>query len=909
MIVQDNTATQILIQEAEIAFQSLSRPFMDVRFPPLQDDSHPFNVPAVWTLDDTRPRWNNLAVLVGAVKEGNGSSLAFWGEVHNTFDPRLTVLANGEYYMVLTKQQNEVQRQLVLPSELPQALAEKCDALFAPSKLAAIRGGQLMFADLDAVLPKESIQVRHRKRLDDALSNALIGALEAQRKATGDTREQDAAVIEVAIAYLAARILADKGFFTPYPPSLSINDPRKLLKLTSEHTNGFFSHICNDVLRTMDDETLQQFAAYLGSSVSFTLIDDRDVGYIYEKSLIRMSKMGENKSQDLLSTMQHYTPIAIAERMLKSLPLERLRPEERVIFDPAAGSGTLLLAATKRLAAMPDVQLLDKKSRRNYLANHVIGNDIDSDAALITTLRYILVQETLSSQSFPSPAQFSSTDYMHDETWPASPRPRVLVANPPFANVKGKQNAVAFLKKALEHLQAGDQFAFLLPQIFLTGTKDEWLGVRKSIGERCHVLEMWQLPEGAIGLQSEQSMCVVSGIVESHKPHFTLARAVVSRSQTEWVSELGFPGQAWIGSVDGEQWRAVVAPVIQLPDTIPLERLFFVYGGVPDKFVEFISHSEDEVTTKRFWKNSWRGRGKCVLWANPDLAPAAERYVHYEVQNGNEQEYDSPKILVSRSTNRSSVYPISAYFDSVGLYPNTDMYCIVPISSQERIKHSSAFDTVWESLNDTDRMYWLLGILNAELAINIILPDRDVRHTDKSNWQQFPLPTTIDREIITLVDKIIQHQQHNVSDEEIAPLRKRLNEVVEASYGNPKHPVTLVRTGSIPDRDDWLKERAEKSLAVTGMVLDVDAEQNYIFLYLEGLFDEETEAWVPLLPELPGWALDGTVFSADMSESVETFADLRARPWALRNVRHTPRPYLSLSDLQALFSERIKEVA
>lgn len=698
MIVQDNTTIQILMREAEIAFQSVSRPFMDVRFPPLQDDSRPFNVPAVWTLDDTRPRWNNLAVLIGEVKEGNGSSLAFWGEVHDTFDPRLTVLANGEHYIVLTKQQGDMQRQLWPLPELRQTLAEKCDALFAPSKLAFIRGGQLMFSDLDAVLPKESIQVRHRKRLDVALSNALIGALEAHRKATGDTREQDAAVIEMAIAYLAARILADKGFFTPYPPSLSINDPRRLLQLTSERTNGFFSHICNDVLHMMHDETLQQLAAHLGASMTFTLIDDRDVGHVYEKSLFRMKKVGESKSEDLLGPMQHYTPIAIAERMLKSLPLERLRPEERVIFDPAAGSGTLLLAATKRLAAMPDVQLLDQESRRNYLANHVIGNDIDPNAALITTLRYILVQETFSSQSFPSPAQFSSADYMHDEIWPSSPRPRVLVANPPFANVKGKQNAVAFLKKALEHLQAGDQIAFLLPQIFLTGTKDEWLDVRKSIGERCHVLEMWQLPEGAIGLQSEQSMCVLSGIVGKRKSHFTIARAVVSRSQTEWVSELGFPGQAWIGGVDGEQWRTFADSVALLSDTV-------------------------------------------------------------------------------------------------------------------------------------------------------------------------------------------------------------------ASNGNPKHPVTLVRTGKIPDMDDWRSERAEKSLAVTGMVLDVDAEQNQIFLYLEGLFDEETEAWVPLLPELPGWALDGTVFSADMSESVETFADLRARPWALRNVQHTPRPYLSLSDLQALFSERIKEVA
>jgi type I restriction-modification system DNA methylase subunit len=41
--------------------------------------------------------------------------------------------------------------------------------------------------------------------------------------------------------------------------------------------------------------------------------------------------------------------------MLELLPLERLHPEERIIFDPAAGSGSLLLAATSRLAGVSDI--------------------------------------------------------------------------------------------------------------------------------------------------------------------------------------------------------------------------------------------------------------------------------------------------------------------------------------------------------------------------------------------------------------------------------------------------------------------------------------------------------------------------------------------------------------------------
>ena len=53
-----------------------------------------------------------------------------------------------------------------------------------------------------------------------------------------------------------------------------------------------------------------------------------------------------------------------------------------------------------------------------------------------------------------------------------------------------------------------------------------------------------------------------------------------------------------------------------------------------------------------------------------------------------------------------------------------------------------------------------------------------------------------------------------------------------------------------------------------------------------------------MLPEIPGWALDGTVFEAEISEDVETFEELTQRPWAIRHFRHTPRPYFTDDELR-----------
>jgi hypothetical protein len=160
------------------------------------------------------------------------------------------------------------------------------------------------------------------------------------------------------------------------------------------------------------------------------------------------------------------------------------------------------------------------------------------------------------------------------------------------------------------------------------------------------------------------------------------------------------------------------------------------------------------------------------------------------------------------------------------------------------------------------------------------------------------LPAEVDIEIISLVNRIVQGEMEHKPEKELDPLRKQLNKAVEASYGNPDRSITLTRTGPLPELEFWGQEKRLSSFTVTGQVLDFDANSNKVYLYLDSLLDEEQEAWVSLPQELPGWALDGTVFEAQLSRTVETFNDLDQRPWALRDFKHTPRPYLTLEELQ-----------
>ena len=130
-------------------------------------------------------------------------------------------------------------------------------------------------------------------------------------------------------------------------------------------------------------------------------------------------------------------------------------------------------------------------------------------------------------------------------------------------------------------------------------------------------------------------------------------------------------------------------------------------------------------------------------------------------------------------------------------------------------------------------------------------------------------------------------------------LYQALNQLVEQSYGNPTW-LEIQRTGIPPELEEWTSEQPKPTWSVSGQVIEVSPDKQQVKLHLTGLSGDQQEEWVPLPQELPGWALEGTVFEAQISQDVETFEQLAQRPWALRHFRHTPRPYLTDEELSDL---------
>lgn len=918
-----------LVDTAKTVFGPQYSPFFNVPLPlPLNQSQRKgrgsFEVAALWTKDGLRPRWGNLAIVIDDKSQAHRADLHWWQEVMEDLQIPLTVLAShNEYTFFERLETSRVASREVPSASLRNELERYRPELFSPRSLSALRPGQLSLADLEDSFADHTFSnhFRHKAQLEAALRDGLTGALRSQMQLLEKQRreivERDlTALVTVSIAYLAARILEDKGLLKGDGQATNTNDPRQLLDRVLEKTNGFFQMAAKDIHR-LDETVLQQLALHMGYSVTFSLVDHKDVGSLYEHAVrIFQSLRNEfipQQGLQIANLQQHYTPQAIADRMLDMLPLERIRPEERVIFDPAAGSGSLLLAATRRLTLMPDVHLLN--SKKDYLSRNVMGNDLDEHARLVTKLRYSLAQEAFGVEDlFPDPEYYGHADYHKPDAWNLPLRPRIVVANPPFAEENATQRAVRFIKEVMARLREGDQFAIVLPQTFLTGTTHGWSDARRLVTSECRIIETWQLPEGSVGLAARQPVCFVLGTKTSASKSIAVSRAIVSGAQMDLIRERGFLGQSWIVQTPEvtDDWRDIVAPGVKLEkNTVELGELFYICTGVgPKKGVGPLSVRTGDVPVKLYWKNKWRKAGS--IWANPNQVPTDARYIRFDKEyleghrSNKAPVFDTEKLLVGRIINRNSREPLAVSIDTTGLCPDKNVFCLLPYEAltafggfSKETSHSINREVPqgWTSLEARQKLLWLLGVLSSDVAIDIFLPFRDARHINSKKLGEFPLPELIDWRIIDAMETLLRDEQKGQLAAKGDIIWRMVNKVVEESYGVSKW-WSLIRTGRSDELESWLREQEEPVETVTGQVVEVDLAANRVKIYLEGLLDEELEAWIPLPPEMPGWALDGTVFEAELSHTVQTFQELSLRPSAFRHFKHTPRPYLTMADLQ-----------
>ncbi|HUT88062.1 MAG TPA: N-6 DNA methylase [Thermoguttaceae bacterium] len=226
--------------------------------------------------------------------------------------------------------------------------------------LARLRGGQrYLFDGVYHARREELVQFLHR-----GLSKATwLGDVLPKKGSEKEYEEERRAFFRVAIALLAARILEDKGFFGT---SGQTTNAREILANAEHAANGFFQQVVSEDLGRLDKRLkthrvngmLECLMAHLTGPASFSMVPPESLGYLYETALTAERRRGKDVELNGI----HYTPRSVAQHIVDRIPVEELRPSERLVADIACGSGSFLLAATERLRDVFDAREHDAEA-------------------------------------------------------------------------------------------------------------------------------------------------------------------------------------------------------------------------------------------------------------------------------------------------------------------------------------------------------------------------------------------------------------------------------------------------------------------------------------------------------------------------------------------------------------------
>lgn len=319
---------------------------------------------------------------------------------------------------------------------------------------------QLPLFPLDVRL-LETARTRSVETLTGRVHDAYLGVHEHSRLKPGDAAR-------LVVHALAAVIVRDKY-------RLPAAEPAQLIDAVMARHGAYFESLA--LHEAESPHVVAAILDQLSDGIDYSAIDARTINKVYENLLVTPEIRAE------LGIF--YTPPEFATRLLDSLPIEAIAPGERRVFDPACGSGNLLLAAIERLELLMPGGWSPSEAHA-WLKTHVSGSDVDPIATEIARLSMLV-----SSLPLGNNWEIETRDVLED---PPRIEPTIIVSNPPWRNLRGKRAEAAtdFLNRSIEMLAPGGLLACVLPASWLSTTTARQ--GRKRLADGCEVFEVWRLP-------------------------------------------------------------------------------------------------------------------------------------------------------------------------------------------------------------------------------------------------------------------------------------------------------------------------------------------------------------------------------------------------------------------------------
>ena len=551
------------------------------------------------------------------------------------------------------------------------------------------------------------------------------------------------------------------------------------------------------------------------------------------------------------------TPLWLTRRIWQNIPVEFLRPEDRVSADLTCGWGSFLISGVERLSRLPDMA-----NRR--LCNYVFGNDNDN-----TTKE--LARVALLTSTGRDNWQVSSEDALRWQL-PQGKMVNVIVGNPPFfgdrklqlaAGTGGKryERANEFLDLAVDLLAPGGFLAMVMPGSFVASEAGP--KTRRRLLDSCDIIEIWDLPTGIFEEALVQPMVIfakkIGGKVGPSPTPVRIRNLQRGASSIAAFKELGaFSSssvatnqQLWTASLRGSKssktthvfqytsilsqraWDAV------LERTLPLRSVARIVNGCIPGNPERNGKKVNKPVTAGWLTAPLKtlpgefridyGNAATVAYPN-DL-----EWPRYDDRDAFEQ----TKILLVADPNPSWGRRVKIAIERRGYFVSNSFYVVAPLRGFEHL-----FPEVIAAV-----LRWKLG--NAWLLERLRYP-----WLNKRRLEEVPFPKSLleDGRGKKLETALRQIECAAISGDTAPRAESEINGVLKSAYGID--PVVWERLTAVYQWDDRGTPEENISAQATwisqGEVIEARPEREEITIWLNAFSEPQI---VPIASAMPGWLL------------------------------------------------------
>lgn len=702
------------------------------------------------------------------------------------------------------------------------------------------------------------------------LVKQFSAALNAMRQAPIQTLT-DEEITEVVVQLLAAVILAHKGKFGDryIDTDISLGE---LIETANRQFNRYFKPA---LIRKSGAPAQDAYAILQQVRFSSFVIDYLEELYI-EAYPLKQARSREGR---------YNTPLFLTQRILANMPIETIRPADRVVVDMTCGVGNFLQAAYGRLAQMTDMQ-----PYTGQLREHIFGNDHDELTAQLASLSLLLT-------SFTDHWEVDAADALQ---WTSPKRPTVIVGNPPFGGNRklGRaattldtdtgdrrrlEKANAFLERAIQQLAPGGYLAMVMPQSFVASEAGQ--DTRKMLLEECDVLEIWELPGDIFIDASLQPMVIFaqrkdeeeSGKISTYPVRVRTAQRKAARlyqdagiftasslqnSQSRWGQESKRRQITYIMNyqftLPPSLWEKIHQQTHRLDDIVDMTRGASIGSRSRwrwtdyklGKRVRWLSSAKQSLQRQFFITYG----DETVFYPNELEEPRKNRR---NPQFDKEYLLANDKVLLAAIVNPSWGQRAIVAIERKGYYPSQGFWVLAPNQQHNYISLEALAAIVsWYVSNG-----WIVEHLQAPFVPSSII-------------QSIPFPKELDASACDRLTWAVRHLEAAAQRGEVdLEAQQTIDRILKAAYNLDDY--TFERLRMIPQWDDLDDEQLHeqlrsplpnpaKLLDVTGGVEEVNTQEDSLTLWLNGFPRLQT---VPIVDVMPGWMLrPGAAFKAQIPQ-------------------------------------------